>query len=148
MTSFIKDNTSRRSVMERLFIPICVLYRPLRISPTRSPQGGRGMAAKRGQDQRIVCACCRRLRPRLRSVSSRLTVCARCYRCVLDKPTEVGAVAKGIRPKVTRPHARRARQHAHTNNLTETDRSAKPNQTLRRQPPRPTNFCLQNPAMS
>src|SRR5437868_6861592 len=80
--------------VERLFIPGLCPLQASEHSPTRSPQGGRGMAAKRGQDQRIVCACCRRLRPRLRSVSSRLTVCARCYRCVLDKPTEVGAVAK------------------------------------------------------
>ena len=113
-------------------------------SPTLSPQGGRVLPANDGQDQRIVCACCRRLRPRLRSVSSRLTVCARCYRCVLDKPTEVGAVAKGIRPKGNRPNARRARQHAHTNNFTETDGSAKPNQTSRRQPPRPPKTCVHN----
>ena len=68
-------------------------------SPTHSPQGGRGAWPQYGQDQRIVCACCRGLRPRLRSVSSRLKVCARCYRSVLDKPTEVGAVARGIRPQ-------------------------------------------------
>src|SRR5437762_4121655 len=63
-------------------------------SPTLSPQGGRVLPAKGGQDQRIVCACCRGLRPRLRSVSSRLTVCARQQSCVLDKPPEVGAVAE------------------------------------------------------
>src|SRR5881394_2282501 len=71
-----------------------VLYRPLGV-PQHFPHKGEGvLSAKRGQDQRIVCACCRWLRPRLRSVSSRLTVCARQQSCVLDKPPEVGAVAE------------------------------------------------------
>ena len=91
------------------------LLRPARV-PQRVPRKGEGvLAAKRGQDQRIVCACCRRLRPRLRSVSSRLTVCARCYRCVLDKPTEVGAVAKGIQPRVLGLIGRRPTTRTHTN---------------------------------
>lgn len=45
--------------------------------------------------------------------------CARCYRCVLDKPTEVGAVAQGIRPTTNSASCgRHPTTRTHGNNLT------------------------------
>jgi hypothetical protein len=113
-------------------------------SPTLSPQGGRVLPANGGQDQRIVCACCRGLRPRLRSVSSRLTVCARLLALRARQADRSRGHRQRNSAEGTRPHAVGARQHAHTNNLTETDRSAQPNQTSRRQPPA-INFLQEPP---
>ena len=72
-------------------------------SPTLSPQGGRVLSANSGLDQRIVCACCRGLRPRLRSVSSRLMVCARRLALRARQTDRSRGRRKGIRPKTNSP---------------------------------------------